>query len=54
MGLKEGKSFEIARWVQWENNLCKHWISLKYCAGIYVVRLGDHFLCMITVNSHLL
>ena len=30
--------------------MCKHWINLKYCAEIYVVRLGDHFLCIITVN----
>jgi len=49
-GIREGKTFEITRWVQWENNLCKHWINLKYSAEIYVVRLGDHFLCMITVN----
>jgi hypothetical protein len=49
-GIREGKSFEITRWVQWENNLCKHWINLKYCAEIYVVRLGDHFLCITTVE----
>ena len=43
--IRMGVAFEITRWVQCENNLCKHWVHLKYCTDIHVVRLGDNFLC---------
>ena len=43
--VRKGVAFEITGWVQCENNLCKHWVHLKYCTDIHVVRLGAHFLC---------
>jgi hypothetical protein len=49
-------SFRFSRWKKLHVGSCGKITcvnigsTLKYCAEIYVVRLGDYFLCIITVN----
>jgi hypothetical protein len=50
--IRNGVAFEIICWVQCENNLCKHWVHLKYCTDIHVAPVTNLHLGRATTQSH--
>ena len=43
--IRQGSAIEFTNWAQCDNQQCKHWVHLKYCTEIRVVRRGSSFYC---------
>ncbi|KAJ8312951.1 hypothetical protein KUTeg_010324 [Tegillarca granosa] len=42
--IRDSNFLEFTQWVQCDT--CAHWVHLKYCTSVRVVRLGDKFNCI--------
>lgn len=44
--IRNGVGLEFTKWVQCENENCRHWTHVKYCTKLKAVRRDTRFYCM--------
>ena len=43
--IRESNTIKFTKWVQCDNMACRHWVHLKFCTSLSVIRKGVQFYC---------